>query len=287
MSRVDRADAAWAGAWIAISGYLVLRNFHPAWAGSGGWLPDLLPVNPFGLLVLTDFAFAWFLVRRAALGRGLDWEGFKGDFVWIVLGGLYLSHLTSLALYFPSRLSDPLAWLDIRTGISSFGGIYGGAALAIWFLRRRGRPVWVYIDVLVYGFVGGYAFGRAGCFTVHDHPGIASDFFLAVEIDGVLRHDLGFYEMLLMAGLVLLLTAVGARSAVRPGLITAVAASVYAPVRFFFDSLRVEDPRYGTLTPGQWFCLVTVLFAVWAWATVLRADRGPRTVVPTPSADEP
>ena len=278
MPRVDRTDAAWAGAWILIVGYLAARDFYPGWTGFRGPGLGPLPVSSFGVLLLLDFLFGWYLVRRVCLRRGLDWEGFQGDLIWIVLGGFYLSHLVSIALYFPDRLSDPLALLDVRTGISSFGGIFGGGALAVWALRRRKRPVWAYVDVLVYGFVGRYIFGRAGCFSVHDHPGIETDFFLAVEIDGVLRHDLGFYEMLLMAGLLVLLTAIGVGSTARPGLITAWAASVYGPARFFLDSLRVDDPRYGSLTPGQWFCLVTVLVAAWAWVTVARAGH-PRSAV--------
>ena len=47
-----------------------------------------------------------------------------------------------------------------------------------------------------------FGFGRIGCFMAHDHPGLESDFFLAVQ--GVCRnhwtdinyacHDLGLYE---------------------------------------------------------------------------------------------
>jgi len=276
--RLTTADAAWVAAWVLVAGSLVVINFHPAWAGPGR--PDLrsLPVNVFGLLVVADLLFAWCLAKQACVGRGLDWERFRLDLVWIILGGFYLSHLASLALYYSGRLSDPVAWLDARSGMSSFGGIYGGIAIAIWLLQRRRFSVWAYVDTLVYGFVGGYAFGRAGCFFVHDHLGVASDFVLAVEIDGVMRHDLGFYEMLLMAGLVVFLTAAGARAPTRPGWITALAASVYAPARFLFDSLRIGDPRYATLTPGQWFSILTALVAVWAWVAFLRQGRDPPAV---------
>jgi phosphatidylglycerol:prolipoprotein diacylglycerol transferase len=276
MPGLIKADAAWAGAWLLVAAGLVLVNFDPDGAVAGRLDLAALPVNLFGLLVVTNLFFALYLAKQACVGRGLDWERFRLDLVWIIAGGFYLSHLTSLALYSPSRLSDPVAWLDVRTGLSSFGGMYGGLAIATWLLRRRGLPVWAYVDVLVYGFVGGYAFGRAACFLVHDHPGITTDFVLGVEIDGVMRHDLGFYEMLLMAGMTVFFTAVGARVPTRPGWIAALGFSIYAPIRFLFDTLRVGDPRYASLTPGQWFSILSAGVAIWAWITVLRGSDAPR-----------
>jgi phosphatidylglycerol:prolipoprotein diacylglycerol transferase len=267
-NKVDLADAGWLVLWLGIVAFLCVRIFQPS--------PDATeisfgPFSSFGVLGALNFVFAWYLARRACLGRGLDWTHFRQDLVWLVLGGYFISHLVSLALYFPERLSDPVAWVDPRWGISSFGGIYGGTLLAVPLLRRRGWPVWEYMDAMVYGFIGGYAFGRAGCFSVHDHPGRETDFFLGVDIGGVHRHDLGFYEMWLVAAMTIALTALGARRRVRPGLITAWAATIYGPARVFLDSLRVGDARYGSLTPGQWFGLLTTGVAVWAWVVVARS----------------
>jgi prolipoprotein diacylglyceryltransferase len=37
---------------------------------------------------------------------------------------------------------------------------------------------------------------------------------------------------------------------------------MYAPVRFFLDSLRVSDPLYWGFTPGQYFSVALFLLGV-------------------------
>ena len=59
-------------------------------------------------------------------------------------------------------------------------------------------PVMPYADSLAYGLATGWMFGRLGCFTAHDHPGIRTSFFLGVKYpEGtgfVTRFDLGLLE---------------------------------------------------------------------------------------------
>jgi prolipoprotein diacylglyceryltransferase len=74
-----------------------------------------------------------------------------------------------------------------------------------------------------------------------------------VAIDGVKRHDLGFYELLytiVLFAVVLVTT----RRRRYDGYVAAVAATSYAPVRFALDFLRVRDATYAGLTPAQWAC---------------------------------
>ena len=102
---------------------------------------------------------------------------------------------------------------------------------------------------------------------VHDHPGVVTDFFLAVENyngRGQPRHDLGLYEVfwsLAMMGLVLWL---GSKPRPR-GFFMALVPICYAPIRFSLDYLREVptfggDVRYGGFTPGQYWAVV-MLFA--------------------------
>src|SRR5690606_35594528 len=87
------------------------------------------------------------------------------------------------------------------------------------------------------------------CFTVHDHPGRATSFFLGVPVDGTVRHDLGFYELLYTIALFVVVQLSTRRP--RPdGWVIALAATSYAPVRFALDFLGVRDATYAGLTPG-------------------------------------
>ncbi len=262
---MKRGDLLWGLGLAAVIAWLVTRNFFLAQPEFPllRWGP--LQLTSFGPLVALDLLFAFYLVRRWCLRFDLDWEALAGGLVWIAGLGLYISHLVSIAFYFPEELTDLVALLDFRTRISSFGGIYGGALVAILYLRRQGLEVWRYADALAYGFVGGYVFGRAGCFSVHDHPGRATDFLLGVEIGGVRRHDLGFYEMWLMLALLLAITWLARRRRPAAGTVVAFAATLYAPVRFLFDFLRIEDPTYAGLTPGQWMAIPLFLIGLWAW----------------------
>jgi phosphatidylglycerol:prolipoprotein diacylglycerol transferase len=254
--------------------FLLLRNF--AWGADR--FPELtigpLRLSIFGLLAALDLLFGLYLIERWCERFDLDWPALAAGLPWIILLGYYISHLVSVALYYPHELSDLRALLDPRTRISSFGGMFGGGLVAVIVLRRRGLSLWRYGDALTLGFVGGYVFGRAGCFAIHDHLGRVSDFFLAINIDGVQRHDLGFYEMWLMLGLLIAVLFLSCRRRPPDGFVIAFATTLYAPIRFLLDFLRVEDITYSGLTPGQWLALPMFALGVSAWARLVTRQAG-------------
>ena len=75
--------------------------------------------------------------------------------------------------------------------------------------------------------------------------------------DGLLKHNLGLYEMalaLLLTVVLYCLRNVRLYDGFYPSLILV----LYSPARFLMDYLRVEDKTYGGFTPGQFFALVMV-----------------------------
>jgi len=217
-----------------------------------------LIVQPFGLLVLTGSVVGFFVARWYADTRGLLRQGhFTALAIWVMVPAFVLSHWTSMILYFPQVLfRDPMSLLDIGASMSSFGGFIGGSIGGLIYLKRHKLLVLEYADALVLGLTIGWLFGRLGCTIVHDHPGIHSDFFLAVRYPDGPRHDLGFYEWLfticLSGGLLLLIR----RGNLSAGTITGIVCVTYAPVRFMCDFLRVADKLYFGFTPGQYFSMV-------------------------------
>ena len=123
-----------------------------------------------------------------------------------------------------------------------------------------------YADVIASSFPAAWVFGRIGCSVAHDHPGLPSDAWFAVQYPGGGRFDLGLYEMLLTIPLALAF--LWLRKKPRPwGFYVGAITIAYAPVRFALDFLRVADPiaesgglvaavdpRYAGLTPAQWAC---------------------------------
>jgi phosphatidylglycerol:prolipoprotein diacylglycerol transferase len=117
------------------------------------------------------------------------------------------------------------------------------------------------------GLAVGWFFGRLGCSIVHDHPGLPSDFILAVQYPTGPRHDLGFYEWLFTIGLIVLLLMLRRRG-LPAGMLTGVVCVLYAPVRFMLDFLRVGDRLYYGFTPGQYLAVVMLIAGV---AVLMRA----------------
>ncbi len=265
-------DGCWALILFSVLGFLVLHNF----VRGGGPVPELrlgpLRLSTFGLLASLGLLFGVYLVRRWCLRFGLDWQTLGGELAWILCLGWVFAHLVSVVVYFPAKLFDPSVVFDLTAGISIFGLMFGGALVAFFLLRRRGLPVWRYADPLAYGLVGGSIFGRAGCFAIHDHPGGASDFFLAVEIGGIRRHALGFYEIWLMLALFVAITAWARHRRPPDGSVLALAATVYAPARFLLDFLRIRDVTYAGLTPGQWFAFPLFAGGVWVFIEIIHGN---------------
>ncbi len=246
----------------------------------------MLPIQPFGILVGIAIVLGYYLGIRRTRKLGLDPEVSADAQVWIVIGGFICAHLVSIFFYFPERiLENPLTIFYFWSGLSSFGGLLGAAITTVYYFRKRGLPVLKYVDIYLMGFVPAWIFGRLGCTIVYDHPGIKTDFILGMSDktgmvgrfyglywDGVVRHNLGMYEMLLAVFLTIVIYSL---KNVRPfdGFHTAVVLLIYSPVRYIMDELRVGENKYAGLSPGQWFSIFGVALAIYMFVSGVK--RGP------------
>jgi phosphatidylglycerol:prolipoprotein diacylglycerol transferase len=218
-------------------------------------------LQSFGLLSAAGILLGMQLAARAARQDGLDPKVVLDFSVIAVAGGIIGGHLVHLFFYHPEELSDPLRIFRVWEGLSSMGGLAGAiVTAAIWFRRHRLR-FGPFGDAYALGLAPGWGVARLGCFSVHDHPGVRSDFWLAVDFPGGPRHDLGLYEALLLFGLAALLYALRGRRRLQ-GLLLPLLAVGYGAGRFLLDFLRARpgdlpytDGRQLGLTFAQWFCL--------------------------------
>ena len=278
-------------------------------------IDDSLAIHPFGVLVATGILVgAWLTVRRG-LVLGLDEEKVKNMIFWSVLTGFLVSHFSDVLIYqkHATMMATLQALADPRSGLSSMGG-FAGAVLGLWvWCRRNGERVLPYADSLAYGLATGWFFGRMGCFVAHDHPGelmLTSDplYFLGVDYPCAMahcppkgsglfhvgaafrRHDMGFEEGLFAAALAAGYLLWGMFRP-RLGVFVASIATLYGPIRFALDRLRVRDvagadPRTLGLTPAQYAAVLVTLIGLVLWIYVLRQP----ATAPTPiasSATEP
>lgn len=294
-------------------------------------IPDLhigpLPLHPFGILVATGVLVGSSVATRRARSLGYDLVKLNSFVTWMLVSGFVLSHvLDSFFYHWDEVLEQPWSLAMPWKGLSSFGGFIGAfVGIALWRsfvivngrlrLRDRPHPILPFADLVLSVFPLGWAFGRAGCATVHDHPGAraTADTLLAVAFplrsgDGTVtrigfielihghdpRFDLGLLELLFTI-IVAVCFALTWRRRLATGTYVVVSALAYAPVRFAMDFLRNTpseggDPRYGSLTPAQWACIGLFLYglSMIAYIRHLRA-RGvdPANSVRAPPAADP
>lgn len=237
-------------------------------------LPSLslgpVTIQSFGVLSALGILAAVHLSSRAAAQLGRDPQVILDYSVVGVLAGVVGGHLVHLVFYHPEELVSVWSVLKIWEGLSSMGGLLGAIVAAfVWFRAKRIR-FHDYADAFALGMAPGWGVARVGCFTVHDHPGVHSDFFLAVRFPGGPRHDLGLYEALVLFSIGALLWLLHRRGALR-GRLLPLLALLYGVARFLLDFLRARDVAYADarhlgLTFAQWFAFALVAYAAWGLA---------------------
>jgi phosphatidylglycerol:prolipoprotein diacylglycerol transferase len=223
-----------------------------------------LQIHPFGAIVALALIVGYHLTLRRAQKTGLDIEMMGTTGIWAAVIGFAISHFF-WAFFYNYHLvkENPLILLMIWRGISSYGGFFGGALGAWIYLRKSNTASFPYLEALLYGVVPAWAIARLGCTIAFDHPGRVTSFVLGMaDMKGVVRHNLGFYEMLWTVVLIILLYLLRNYRPFR-GFPFALIFLLYSSVRFYLDSLRVEDRLYWGLTPGQYFSMIVFGIGVW------------------------
>ena len=265
----------------------------------------ILDLPSFGLLVATGVLFGSYMARKYAERYKMDEDALQWLGVRLIVWGFIACHLVDVFFYTsgddgPLLLTldklrkDNLILFKIWAGISSFGGIMGAAVAFAIYTRIRGLDRLRWADTFIYGFIPGFLFGRIGCSVAHDHMGVATDFFLAVDVpEGKPwppgpRHDLGLYEAFVVLAIWGVVFALSRWEKRKAGTLIAAAALMYGPPRFFFDYLRRPDtdPRFFGLTFGQYAAIATTAYGAYmVFWRLPRMERSPLDA-PDPGRDD-
>jgi phosphatidylglycerol:prolipoprotein diacylglycerol transferase len=186
-------------------------------------------------------------------------------------------------------------------GLQFSGGFLGAIIFGIpWFRRWDRHTRWVALDGYAYGLAIGLAIGRIGCYSVGEHFGSLSDFFLAVRYDGgsvredslgdvplqvgMTFHNTALYEFLYLLALFVILGAL-IRRRVGTGVLIATFCLVYGGSRFLTDFLRVNDEQVLGLTGAQYLGIGLVVASAWMFVKVRPSLREPSSSVSVSETD--
>jgi phosphatidylglycerol:prolipoprotein diacylglycerol transferase len=233
-----------------------------------------LKLQVFGPLVATGVILGYRQCLKFAKVKDMDEFLVRDLMFWILVAGFVMAHWVSAIFYFPDDVAEnPWMLLAVWNGLSSVGGFLGAFIGMVWFLKKHRQPVIPFADLLIYGLLLGWCFGRLGCSLVHDHPGRIADpdAWLAVgpwPRDGNYRYDLGLCEWLFAVALTIYVYGFAKWKTWRAGKLTGLVATAYAPFRFGLDFLRAEDvrsadPRYAGLTTAQWMTFLFLAAGLW------------------------
>ena len=208
----------------------------------------------------------------------------------MVLAGIIGSRLTWVATH-TDQVKNPVDVIAIwQGGIQFSGGFIAALAVGYPMFRKWTKAQrWNVLNGYAWGLTAGIALGRVGCYSVGEHFGRQSDFFLATRYDGgkvreptlgdvqlvkgMTFHNTSLYEMITLGVLFVAMTGMilWARrkgTEVKPGTLVAL-FMVYGGIeRFLLDTLRVNDERLLHMTGAQWMSLVMVPYGIWVWLKV-------------------
>ena len=251
---------------------------------------ELGPLNlrTFGLMVALGVLLGAWIAASYAERFGVPRDETYRVATWMVLAGIIGSRLTWAATH-TDQIESPIDVIAIwEGGIQFSGGFICALLVGLPFFKRWRRVVrWQVLDGYALGLSIGLALGRVGCYSVGEHFGSTTDFFLASRweggtppdvreptldgvpiVDGTTFHNTSLYEFLYMVvlfailGGIVLLTRRRGRE-VAPGTLVGVFVLYYGVMRFLSDSVRVNDERVAGLTGAQWLCVVMIPAGVW------------------------
>jgi phosphatidylglycerol---prolipoprotein diacylglyceryl transferase len=224
-----------------------------------------VPIQVWGTMVAIGILVGLFVVVRRSNKLNLDTKIIMDAATWALVASIIGARLVTVLFYdFGYYFTNPLQVFAVwNGGLSSVGGFIGAVLVGFWYLKRKNVDVWKYADTMVFGLPIGLGIGRIGCFLIHDHPGTASDFILAVQYpNGETKLDHGL--LLAINGfLMAIIFAFMSRKKLPVGSYLAVISLWYGVVRFILDFYRVGDATYFGLTPAQYVSLALAIGGVW------------------------
>jgi phosphatidylglycerol:prolipoprotein diacylglycerol transferase len=255
-----------------------------------------LTLRTFGLMVgIGVVVGAWLAARVIEDRTGTPREETYSLATKMVVAGIVGSRITWVLSHL-DEIDNPIDIIAVWEGGLQFSGgfiaaiIFGFPSFRKWTRQVR----WQSLDGYAYGLTAGLAIGRIGCYSVGEHFGSTTSFFLGttyqggstreglagtafetasqLQLSGVgtTFHQTALYEFLYLGVLFAVFSYLiyGRSKPTRPGTIMASFCFYYGVMRFVSDSLRVNDETVLGMTGAQYMCLALIPTSLWIWFKV-------------------
>src|SRR5919201_1698314 len=243
--------------------------------------PRLFELGPvtvysYGLLLAAAYLLGLKLAMTRAARRGLDSARVLDLGIYIIISALVGAKLLLLVTDWSTFRNDPRELLTLaRSGGVFYGGLILAVAVALWYIRRVGLPLWTTCDVFAPGIALGHVVGRFGCLFAgccYGKPttkpwGITfTDPFAASNVGtplGVPLHPTQLYEAGAELLILIVLLMTKRRGRPYPGRTFWLYMLLYAISRYIIEFYR-DDPRgyVGMFSTSQFISLILAPLAV-------------------------
>jgi phosphatidylglycerol:prolipoprotein diacylglycerol transferase len=243
--------------------------------------PRLFELGPLtvytdGVLLAAAYLLGLKLAMSRASARGLDGAKVLDLGIYIIISALIGAKLLLLVTEFSTFRSDPRELLTLaRSGGVFYGGLIMAVAVALWYIRRAGLPLWTTCDMFAPGIALGHVVGRFGCLFAgccYGKPtnmpwGVTfSDSFAAANVGtplGIPLHPTQLYEAGAEFLILMVLLGTENRGRTFPGRTFWLYLLLYAISRFIIEFYR-GDPRgaVGMFSTSQFISMILAPLAV-------------------------
>src|SRR5947208_2472170 len=244
-----------------------------------------ITVYTYGVLLAAAYLLGLRLAMARARKRGLDATRVLDLGIYIIISALIGAKALLLVTDFQTFRHDPRELLGLaRSGGVFYGGLILAVAVALWYIRRAGLPLWTTCDVFAPGIALGHVVGRFGCFFAgccYGRPTSVpwaitfTDPFAAANVGTPLNvplHPTQLYEAGAEFLILSVLLATERRGRPFPGRTFWLYLLLYAVSRFFIEFYRGDERgNVGIFSTSQFISILIAPLAVFMLVYLGRA----------------
>src|SRR5438067_5249824 len=235
-----------------------------------------LTIYTYGVLLAAAYLLGLQLALVRAKKRKLDPTRVMDLGIYIIISALVGAKLLLLVTDYQTFRSNPAELFNlVREGGVFYGGLITAVAVALFYIRRAGLPLWTTCDAFAPGIALGHVIGRFGCFFAgccYGKPTTVpwaitfTDPFAAANVGTPLNtplHPTQLYEAGAEFAILMILLATERKGRPFPGRTFWLYLLLYAISRFIIEIYR-GDPRgsVGIFSTSQFISIVLAPLAI-------------------------